>query len=102
MIFTLFTSDGTISKKLNGVVEILPGVIICIIIAWIGKVIGNYIPSIGGGPIAIFIGMVFGNTFANKKIYDKGSKFAESELLSYSIVLLGGTLSAQTILKLEF
>jgi uncharacterized integral membrane protein (TIGR00698 family) len=44
--------------------------------------------------------MAFGNTYGNKKIYDKGTKFAESDLLSYSIVLLGGTLSAQTILKL--
>lgn len=87
-------------KKLNKVFEILPGLIICIIIAFIGKFIGNYIPSIGGASIAIFIGIGVGNTFGNKKIYAKGSKFAESDLLSYSIVLLGGTLGAQTILKL--
>lgn len=87
-------------EKLNKVIVILPGLIVCIIIAWIGKFIGNYIPSIGGASLAIFIGMAFGNTYGNKKIYDKGTKFAESDLLSYSIVLLGGTLSAQTILKL--
>ena len=100
MLLNLFTSNENISKKLNKVIKILPGIIICIIIAWIGKFIGNYIPSIGGASIAIFIGMAVGNTFGNKKIYDKGSKFAESDLLSYSIVLLGGTLSAQTLLKL--
>jgi len=100
MLLNLFTSHEKISKKINEVIKILPGITICIIIACIGKSIGNYIPSIGGGSIAIFIGMAVGNTFGNKKIYDKGSKFAEGELLSYSIVLLGGTLSAQTILKL--
>ena len=100
MLFTLFLNDEHISKKLNKAAEILPGIIICIIIAWIGKFIGNYIPSIGGGSIAIFIGMAVGNTFGNKEIYNTGSKFAESNLLSYSIVLLGGTLSAETILKL--
>jgi len=91
-----------ISKKLNRAVEILPGLIICIIIAGIGKFIGGYMPSIGGASLAIFIGMAVGNTFGNKKIYAKGSKFAESNLLAYSIVLLGGTLSAGTILKLGF
>jgi Predicted membrane protein len=44
--------------------------------------------------------MIVGNTFGNKRIYAKGFKFAESDLLSYSIVLLGGTLSAHTLVKL--
>ncbi|HSQ87678.1 YeiH family protein [Romboutsia sp.] len=100
MLLNEFGIHGDISKKLNKVTEILPGLIICIIIAGIGKFIGNYIPTIGGASIAIFMGMAVGNTFGNEKIYAKGSKFAESNLLSYSIVLLGGTLSAQTILKL--
>ena len=90
---------GMLTKKKN-VVEILPGLIMCIIIAFVGKFIGNYVPSIGGASIAIFLGMLVGNTFGNKKIYAKGSKFSESNLLSYSIVLLGGTLSANTILQL--
>lgn len=98
MLLNLFNIN--ISKKLNKIVGILPGLIICIIIACIGKFIGSYIPSIGGASLAIFIGMAVGNTFGNKKIYSKGSKFAESNLLAYSIVLLGGTLSAETILKL--
>ncbi|MBK1812258.1 putative sulfate exporter family transporter [Clostridium sp. YIM B02505] len=85
---------------MNKVVGILPGLIICIIIACIGKFIGNYVPSLGGASIAIFLGILVGNTFGNKQVYTKGSKFAESDLLSYSIVLLGGTLSAQTLLKL--
>lgn len=98
MILNLFNIN--ISEKLNKATKILPGLIICIIIACIGKFIGKYIPSIGGASIAIFIGMAVGNTFENKTIYNQGSKFAESNLLAYSIVLLGGTLSAETILKL--
>lgn len=86
--------------KANKITKILPGLVMCIFIAYIAKFIGNYIPSIGGASLAIFIGMAVGNTFGNKEIYNHGSKFAESNLLSYSIVLLGGTLSAQTILKL--
>lgn len=100
ILLNLFKINGNTSKRLNELVEILPGLIICVIIAVIGKFIGNYIPSIGGASIAIFLGMAVGNTFGNKKIYAKGSKFAESNLLAYSIVLLGGTLSAHTILQL--
>ncbi|MCT8975118.1 putative sulfate exporter family transporter [Clostridium sp. CX1] len=97
-----FASNKNAFKKADKVIKILPGLIICVIIAWIGKLIGNYVPSIGGASMAIFIGMAFGNTLGNKKIYSAGAKFAESDLLSYSIVLLGGTLSAQTLLKLGF
>lgn len=86
--------------KTNKVLNILPGLIVCIIIAYTSKYLGSFIPTIGGATLAIFIGMLFGNTLGNKKIYAKGSKFAESNLLSYSIVLLGGTLSAKTILEL--
>lgn len=85
--------------KTNKFLDILPGLIVCII-AYIGKYLGKFIPTIGGATLSIFIGMLLGNTFGNKSLYDKGSKFAESDRLSYSIVLLGGTLSAKTILQL--
>lgn len=95
------TKSNTNSFKfMNKVKDILPGLIMCIIIAYIGKFLGSFVPKIGGAPLAIFLGMFVGNTFGNKKIFAKGSKFAESDLLSYSIVLLGGTLSAQTLIDL--
>jgi len=95
----LAKSTRRIVKK-SKVVSILPGLFACMLIAWIAKFIGNYVPSLGGASIAIFLGMAVGNTFGNKEIFATGTKFAESDLLSYSIVLLGGTLSAQTLLKL--
>jgi len=88
------------SMKLKDLLEILPGLFICMVIAYLGKFIAIYIPNIGGASLAIFIGMAVGNTFGNKKELSKGTKFAESNLLFYSIVLLGGTLSAQTLMKL--
>lgn len=87
-------------KKKNSVIEILPGLMVCLIITLIGKLLAVYLPQIGAASMAIFIGMAVGNTFGNKKIFAKGTKFAESDLLSCSIVLLGGTLTAQTILDL--
>lgn len=89
-----------LSKLKSKIKDIFPGVLMCIAIAYTGKFIGMYMPAIGGASLAIFLGMIVGNTFGNKKMYAKGSKFSESDLLAYSIVLLGGTLNFNTILKL--
>lgn len=80
--------------------NILPGFIICTVLAQLGLYLGTFIPKIGGAPLAIFLGLIAGNTFAKSKNFEPGSKFSESNLLSYSIVLLGGTLSLGTIAKL--
>ncbi|MEG0775563.1 putative sulfate exporter family transporter [Clostridium sp.] len=87
-------------KLKNDLNEILPGLIMCIIIAYISKLIGSYVPMIGGATLSILFGIFTGNTLGKNKVYGKGTKFCESNLLSYSIVLLGGTLSIGTILKL--
>ncbi|MBM7870673.1 putative integral membrane protein (TIGR00698 family) [Clostridium pascui] len=89
-----------LSKIKSKILDIFPGVLMCIVIAYTGKFIGIYMPTVGGASLAIFLGMIVGNTFGNKNIYAKGSKFSESDLLAYSIVLLGGTLNFNTILKL--
>jgi uncharacterized integral membrane protein (TIGR00698 family) len=82
--------------------KIIPGLFLCILLAQLGVFLGKFVPSIGGAPLAIFLGLLSGNTFAKSKIFASGSKFSESDLLSYSIVLLGGTLSINTILQLGF
>lgn len=87
---------------MNFIKKIAPGLIICTLIAQLGLFLGKFIPSIGGAPLAIFIGLIVGNTFAKSEIFAPGSKFSEGDLLSYSIVLLGGTLSFNTILQLGF
>lgn len=90
----------SLSQLKHDLSEIFPGVIICIIIAYISKLIGSYVPMIGGATLSILFGILIGNTLGKNKVYGKGTKFCESSLLSYSIVLLGGTLSIGTILKL--
>lgn len=95
----IFQSEANI-MNLNKLKNILPGFIICIAIANISKYLGAFIPTIGSATLSIIIGIITRNTICTKKIYHKGSKFAESNLLSYSIVLLGGTLSVKTILNL--
>lgn len=79
--------------------KIIPGFIMCSLIAYIGTVLGGYFPKFGGASFAIILGIVVGNTLAKSEIFAEGSAFSESNLLSYSIVLLGGTLSIWNVLN---
>lgn len=78
--------------------EILPGLLCCFIISLFAQQIAKFIPNIGAALFAIGIGMIAGNTFLNKHILDFGTKFSESKLLEYSIVLTGLTLHLSDII----
>lgn len=86
----------------NNLLNILPGLTVSIGVASASILLAKFIPSLGAATISIALGMVLGNTFLNKKSLAPGYKFAESSLLSYSIVLLGATLSIPAILNLGF
>lgn len=98
------TASARKKDPLKNIIDILPGLIICILLSIIGKKLGAFVPTIGGATLTIFLGMAFGNTIGGtakfKPMLSKGAKFSESNLLSYSIVLLGGTLSVKTLMAL--
>ncbi len=78
----------------------IPGFIMCSLIAYAGTVLGGFFPKLGSASFAIILGIIIGNTLAKNEIFAEGSAFSESELLSYSIVLLGGTLSIWNVLNI--
>lgn len=81
--------------------QILPGFLVCVIIAIISKIIAKlFLPTLGAATIAIVIGIIIGNTFGKKDYLNKGTKFSEGTLLSISVVLLGGTLNITQLLDL--
>lgn len=90
------------NKIFDAVKGILPGFIVSLIIALLSMSISNIIPKIGAATIAILLGIIVGNLLLNQKIFQSGYKFSESNLLSYSIVLLGGTLSVSKLIDLGF
>ena len=90
----------SLTKVKDFILGILPGFIVCFIIAMISKYLATFIPALGAATIAIFLGIILGNTILKQKILDKGTKFSEGTLLSISVVLLGSTLSIKTILSL--
>ena len=82
---------------MKNIKEIIPGLIISIFVAIIGKVLGNMVPTFGAASFAIIAGIILGNTIFNKPKYNKGFKFSEKDLLSYSIVLMGATINFMQI-----
>lgn len=82
--------------------EILPGLLVAIFTAILSIFLSKFIPNLGASAIAIFLGIFIGNLFLKDSKYQSGYKFAESNLLSYSIVLLGGTLSIPKLFSIGF
>ena len=90
------------NKVLSEIKNIIPGLIVAILVSLISMGLAKFMPSLGAGTIAIFLGMLVGNLFLGQKVFQKGYKFSETNLLSYSIVLLGGTLSVTKLMELGF
>ncbi|WP_338210638.1 YeiH family protein [Lactiplantibacillus paraxiangfangensis] len=80
--------------------RILPGLGMSVVIAIISQFLAQYIPALGAATIAILLGIVGGNTFLKQPQLNRGTKFAESKLLEYSVMLLGATMTVQTIGKI--
>ena len=83
--------------------NILPGLLLCILTAIIAIVLGKFFPNLGSGLFAILIGILIGNLkFGSNEILRAGVKFSESNLLYYSIILLGATLTFHSLFEIGF
>lgn len=89
-------------NKFSNIKNIIPGLLVSTIVAIISMFLARFAPKLGAATISIFLGMIVGNLFLNQEVFKEGYKFSETELLSYSIVLLGATLSITTIMELGF
>lgn len=81
--------------------QVISGFTIAVFIALAAKFIESLLPIhlVGASVIALFIGM-FLNPFIGKIGYVKpGIKFTSKKVLKFAIVLLGASLSIQTVLK---
>lgn len=81
------------------VINIIPGVSVAIAIAFCAQFLEGLLPVhlIGGSVIALFIGMI-SNNFIKTDILKDGLKFTSKKILKFAIILLGASLSIQTIL----
>ena len=87
-------------KTLNKVGEIIPGLAISLLIAFVAKTIEGLLPIhiIGASVIALFIGMII-NHFWKPQFLNSGIKFTSKKVLKFAIILLGASLSVRVILS---
>ncbi len=79
--------------------RIIPGVSIAVAIAFTSQFIEGLLPIhlIGGSVIALFIGIII-NSFFDTSNFKDGLRFTSKKILKFAIILLGASLSIQTIL----
>jgi len=77
--------------------NLLPGIGVSLVIAIISQLLAKVLPSLGAATIAILLGIVVGNLWLHQPELATGTKFAESKFLEVSVMLLGMTLTFQTI-----
>lgn len=80
--------------------SLISGVILSFLVALISKGLAIFLPQLGGATIAILLGIVLGNAMGHQEYFDKGTKFSESKLLEISVVLLGATVTFQTVAEI--
>ncbi|MDT2613420.1 YeiH family protein [Enterococcus dongliensis] len=81
----------------NKIRPLLPGFLLSLAVAIVAKLSALLLPQLGGATLAILLGIILGNTLFKQPILAMGTKFSESRLLEYSVVLLGFTVTFQTI-----
>jgi len=88
-------------KLYTGLINILPGFLFALVIAWISRFIEELLPIhlIGASVIALFIGMGINALLPENKILGAGLKFTSKKILKLAIILLGASLSISTILS---
>ncbi len=92
----------TTTSATDSIRAVLPGLGLSIGVAVAAKGLGLLLPQIGGATIAILLGILLGNIYFKQSSLSVGTKFAESRLLEYSVVLLGLTVTFQTIAQMSW
>ncbi|WP_025728328.1 YeiH family protein [Atopobacter phocae] len=83
------------------IIPLIPGISAALFCVIISKILATYfLPTIGAATLSILIGILLGNTVFTSPQLAKGTKFSESKLLEVSVVLLGLTVTVQTITQL--
>jgi len=69
--------------------QTIPGIVLCLAIASIAWILGQYIRVVGGAIFAVFIGMAVRYFWKPPSVFGSGIKFASKKVLQYAIILLG-------------
>lgn len=89
------TTDSSTSKneKRQGVVGLIPGLVLCIVISLVSVWSGQKLPVIGGPVFAILTGIAVGKILSLPDSIKPGIAFCSKKVLQMAIIVMGGSLS---------
>jgi uncharacterized membrane protein YadS len=76
---------------------LLPGLIVCILLALVAIGLGSLVPIIGAPIFGILLGIIVGNLWRLPSAARPGIAFSSKKILQFSIIVLGGSLSLSQI-----
>lgn len=85
---------------MNFIKENSPGLFITVIIAVVSYYLSSWIPLMSGVTLAIIIGLIIGNIFNLKSVYDAGITFSAKTILALAIMLMGLKLEVSVLNEL--
>ncbi len=79
--------------------KLIFGIILCLVISIPSYFLGNLVPIIGGPVFAIFLGMILMPITKKTSLFNEGANFCSKKILQLAVILLGFSLSINTIFK---
>ena len=79
--------------------KICPGLLLCLVMAIPGWLLGRALPVVGGPVFAILMGMVISLLLRDKARLQAGIAFTSKKILQYAVILLGFGLNLSEIAK---
>lgn len=79
--------------------QLIPGLLLCLVIAVPSHFLGKQFPVIGGPVIAIIAGMILTLFIREKNSLESGIRFASKKILQWAVILLGFGLNLNVIVK---
>ncbi len=77
--------------------NLLPGILLCLLIAAVAWLLGRAVPVVGGAVFAIVLGIIAA-LFKRPALLDPGVSYTGKKLLQYSIILLGFEMNMARVL----
>lgn len=74
---------------MKNMIKYIPGLLLCIAIAFLAKFASEYLPVLGAVTLAIILGILVGNLLKIPSSFSSGVKYSEKSILSLAIMLMG-------------
>ncbi|HEL2730420.1 TPA: YeiH family putative sulfate export transporter [Streptococcus suis] len=74
------------------------GVVLCLVLAWVGQWLGGLFPLVGGPVFALLIGISLHSYISRGNAFQPGLTFTSKKILQYAVICLGFGLNLSAVL----